>query len=81
MQNEREALARFAELAISLDELSRKLGEMLGIDFRTNERRITSHLLAAEPRVRIEKRHITLALDVVLNGLAILQREQSAHPA
>lgn len=59
---ERETLARFAELEIPLEEVCIRLGGMLDIDFGPSERRLTSHFLLPEPGIRIEMRHVRNAL-------------------
>ena len=59
---ERETLARFAELEIPLEEVRLRLGGMLDINFGPTERRLTSHFLLPEPGIRIEMKHIRKAL-------------------
>jgi hypothetical protein len=60
---ERETLEQFARLGISLDELQRRLGGMLGFDFGPSERRLTSYFLMPQPAVRVELQHIQNAMD------------------
>lgn len=66
---EREALAQFARLDISLDDLCGRLREMLTIDFGSKERRLTSHFLPAEPGIQVEKQHVQHALDQRTKGM------------
>ena len=73
---EREALVQFARLEISLDDLCSRLRGMLTIDFNSMQRRLTSHLLDAEPGIQIEKQHIQHALEERTRG-AITARELS----
>ena len=49
---------------------------MLTIDFGLEERRLTSHLLVAEPGIRLEKEHVEHVLDQRANG-AITKRQLS----
>ena len=73
---ERDLLARFARMEIPLAEVCRSLQGMLSVDFGLYERRLTSHFLAFEPRIRIEKHHIQNALDMRSKG-GISERELS----
>src|SRR5438874_1340517 len=61
-RNERKALEKFARLEISLEELKRRLGEMLAFNFGKEERRLTSYFLLAQPGVRVEKKYIQAAM-------------------
>jgi len=60
---ERDLLERFARMEISLADLCRNLQGMLSVEFGLYQRRLTSHFLAAEPGIRIEKQHVQNALD------------------
>jgi hypothetical protein len=62
-RRERGALEQFARLEISLEELQRRLGQMLEVNFAPEERRLTSHFLFPQPGVRIELKHIEAAMD------------------
>ena|SRR5580692_8440900 len=73
---ERETLAQFARLEISLVDLCSRLQGMLMIDFNSKERRLTSHLLDAEPGIQIEKHHVQHAVEERTRG-AITARQLS----
>jgi len=60
---EREVLAAFVRLEISIPALCEELHGMLNVSFGRQERRLTSHLLPAEPAIRIEMQHIENAMD------------------
>ena len=51
---ERELMAGFARMEVSLGELCDQLEGMLTVDFGKGVRRLTSQFLAAEPAIRIE---------------------------
>lgn len=51
-------------MEISIPALCEQLQGMLTACFRVGERRLTSHFLAAEPAIRIEKQHIEHAMDL-----------------
>lgn len=73
---ERELLARFARLEISLTVLCLRFRTMMSVDFGEHGRRLTSRFLPAEPPIRIEKQHIHNALSRRSTG-GISERELS----
>lgn len=60
---EREILEKFAQMAISLQEVRAQLGSMLEMDFSSTERTLTSYFLLPDPGIRIGMEHIRNALD------------------
>ncbi len=68
MRRERRALEQFARLEISREELQRRLGKMLEVNFAPEERRLTSYFLFAQPGVRIELENIQAAMDKHARG-------------
>ncbi len=74
--HEREALIQFARLEISLDDLCSRLQGMLTVEFGSTERRLTSHFLATEPGIQIEKKLVQHAVVQQSKG-AITARQLS----
>jgi hypothetical protein len=61
--DEYKAFEQFAALKISLDELRQRVARVCQFDFLSQERRLEFHSVLPEPAIRIEKRHISNALE------------------
>lgn len=65
---ERDALARFVRLEISVKQLCVQLHGLLEVDFGQEKRHLTSHFAFPEPGVRVRKEDIRIALDMHWKG-------------
>jgi hypothetical protein len=73
---EREFLAKFARLEVSMEQLCEHLHGMLEVNFGPTERRLISYFLLPEPGVRVTKDDIRCVLDKQWKG-EISERELS----
>jgi hypothetical protein len=65
---EREALAEFARLKITLTELYRCLNGMIDLEFGPTERRFTSYYLLVNPGIEVVKADVDRALAMRQDG-------------
>jgi hypothetical protein len=64
----RKALEEFVDLKISIEELGERLGDVLEFDFKSHERKLTTHYGTPAPGVRVEMRHLRNVMDKHARG-------------